>query len=109
MSDTVTVQTRRQRVLWLGGLVVTLLLAGVLSFYASSSPDGLERVAEDFGFIETAQDTAVAASPLSDYALRGLDNERAAVGLAGVIGVVITGGIAGSLFMVLRRRSQGDH
>ena len=27
------------------GLFVTLVLAGVVSFYASSSPDGLEKVA----------------------------------------------------------------
>ena len=37
-------------------LLVTIGLAGIVSFYASSSPDGLEKVAEDVGFIETAQD-----------------------------------------------------
>jgi cobalt/nickel transport protein len=106
MSEVMT--QRRQRGFWLGGLVLTLLLAGVLSFYASGSPDGLERVAEEFGFSQTAKDTAAAASPLSDYSVRGLDNDRAAVGLAGVFGVLITGGIAGGLFMVLRRRSTGS-
>ncbi|NDF43676.1 MAG: cobalt ECF transporter T component CbiQ [Actinobacteria bacterium] len=34
-------------------------LAGGVSFYASSSPDGLEKVAEDEGFLETAKDSAV--------------------------------------------------
>ena len=38
------------------GFVVSLFLAGVVSFYASSDPDGLEKVAEDIGFIETAED-----------------------------------------------------
>jgi cobalt/nickel transport protein len=107
MSD-ITTTTARQRLLWVGGLIATLVIAGVLSFYASSSPDGLERVAQDLGFIDTAQDTAVAGSPLSDYSIRGLDSERAAVGLAGVLGVAITGGIAGVLFMVLRRRTSSD-
>ena len=36
----------------LAGLLASLLLAGVASFYASSSPDGLEKVAEDIGFIK---------------------------------------------------------
>ncbi len=44
------------------GIVVSLFIAGFVSFYASSSPDGLEKVAEDQGFIETAQDSANARS-----------------------------------------------
>ena len=32
------------------GFLVSLFLAGVVSFYASSDPDGLEKVAEDIGF-----------------------------------------------------------
>ena len=44
------------RKFYLSGLVVSLFLAGVISFYASSSPDGLEKVAEDIGFIQTAKE-----------------------------------------------------
>jgi cobalt/nickel transport protein len=98
----------KQRLFWIGGLAVTLLLAGVLSFYASSSPDGLERVAQTYGFGETAIDSAVAGSPLSDYSVRGLSSDRAAVGLAGVIGVVVTGALAGGMFLLLRRRTPSD-
>ena len=54
------------------GLAVSLLLAGVVSYYASSSPDGLEKVAGDIGFIESAEDSAVAGSPLSDYGVSGV-------------------------------------
>ncbi len=91
---------------YLGGLVVSLILAGVVSFYASSHPDGLEKVAGDIGFIETAKDPATAGSALADYGVEGIENERASVGVAGVIGVVATGVIATSFFMYLSKRKK---
>jgi cobalt/nickel transport protein len=91
---------------YFGGLLVSLFLAGVLSFYASSHPDGLEKVAEDIGFIETAKDPATAGSALADYGVEGIDNERASVGVAGVIGVVATGVVATSFFMYLGKRKK---
>jgi cobalt/nickel transport protein len=91
---------------YLGGLVVSLVLAGFVSFYASSHPDGLEKVAEEIGFIETAKDPATAGSTLADYGVEGLDNERASVGVAGVIGVAATGVIATGLFMYLGKRKK---
>lgn len=64
---------------------VALVLAGVASFFASSNPDGLERVAQDRGFLETARDHAV-TWVFGDYgAVGGIP-----VGLAGVLGVVVT-------------------
>jgi len=50
-------------------LLVSALLAGGASFYASSSPDGLEKVAEDVGFIETAEDHTFGDFTLSDYGI----------------------------------------
>ncbi len=88
---------------YLGALLVSLLLAGVVSFYASSNPDGLEKVAETIGFIETAEDHAIADSPLADYGVKGVDNERLSVGLSGVIGVLGTAGISVGLFYFLRK------
>lgn len=87
------------------GLVVALVLAGGVSYYASSAPDGLERVAEDVGFADAAEDSAAADSPLSDYGVSGIDDERVSVGLAGVIGVVVVGLVAFGLFWWLGRRS----
>ncbi|MCU0301999.1 MAG: PDGLE domain-containing protein [Candidatus Nanopelagicales bacterium] len=86
------------------GLVVSLALAGIVSFYASSDPDGLEKVAEDIGFIESAQDSATAGSPLSDYAAVGVEDPRLSVGIAGVVGVLLTAAIAFGLFLWLGRR-----
>ena len=85
--------------------LVALSLAGGLSYYASSSPDGLEKVAEDEGFLESAEDSAVSNSPLADYGLAGLDNERLSVGIAGVVGVLATAVIALALFALIKKRS----
>jgi hypothetical protein len=90
------------------GLAVSLLLAGVVSFYASSSPDGLEKVAEDIGFIDSAEDSAVANSPLSDYGVSGVTDERLSVGLAGVVGVALTAAMAFGLFTWLARRRRDE-
>lgn len=85
-------------------LLVTLVLAGGLSFYASSHPDGLEHVAETTGFLGSAEDSAAAGSPLADYQTRGVDDERVSGGLAGLIGVTAVLGLSGGLFWALRRR-----
>ncbi len=90
------------------GLLISALLAGGASFYASSSPDGLEKVAEDIGFIETAKDHANSDTALADYGVKGVENERLSVGAAGVIGVVATGAVSGGLFLLLRRKKTDD-
>ena len=86
--------------------VVSLLIAGVLSWYASSSPDGLEHVAETTGFGQTSQEHATAGGPLADYEAKGVDSGRLSTGLAGVIGVAVTGLLMGGLVLVLRRRGR---
>ena len=84
------------------GLLVALLVAGVLSGFASGDPDGLERVSLDQGFDETAQDHALVDSPLADYAVEGVENGRLSTGLAGVIGVALTLVISAGLFYGIR-------
>lgn len=98
----------RQRTFLAIGLLVALLLAGVVSGFASSSPDGLEKVAEDKGFIDTAQDHGLADSPVADYGVAGVENARLSGGLAGVIGVLGTLAVGGGLFVVLRRRGDAS-
>ena len=80
------VPARSPRGLMLGGGVVTVVLAGVVSAFASSSPDGLERVAADRGFLASARDHLLAGSPLADYGEVG----GIPVGVAGTLGVVVT-------------------
>lgn len=85
-----------------GGLIVVLGLAFFASPYASSSPDGLNRVAIDKGFADTEEEHAVADGPLAGYGVKGVDNEKVSTGLAGVIGVAITFGVGMILFGLLR-------
>jgi hypothetical protein len=85
------------------GLVLSLVLAGGVSYYASSQPDGLEKVAGDVGFLDSAEESAVKDSPLAEYGVAGIENERLSGGLAGVIGVASTAAISFGLFYALRR------
>jgi cobalt/nickel transport protein len=75
------------------GLGVSALVAGGLSLFASSDPDGLEKVAEDLGFIETGQDSVVADSPLADYGIAGFDATwaNAVSGVTGILASAIVG------------------
>lgn len=90
------------------GAVVTLAVAGVASYYASSDPDGLEHVAEDTGFIDDATEHGLADSPFADYGVAGIDDPRLSVGVAGIVGVLATTVVAGGGFWLLTRRKGGD-
>ena len=68
--------------------------------------DGLERVAETTGFGDSAEDSAVSGSPLSDYRVDGVEDDRLSGGLAGVIGVAIMAVLSTGLFWGLRRRGE---
>lgn len=94
----------RTRSLVVVGLVVSLLVAGVASYYASTHPDGLEYVAEQAGFADTAEDSATSDSPLSDYRVKGVENDAVSGGLAGVLGAVVVLLLAGGLTWLVRRR-----
>ncbi|MFC9548097.1 energy-coupling factor ABC transporter permease [Streptomyces sp. NPDC014603] len=99
---------RSPRRIWAAGLVTSLLLAGFVSFYASADPDGLEKVATDHGIDEKAEEHATADSPLADYGVRDVSDERLSGGLAGVIGVGVTVVAGTGVFWVLRRRRGTD-
>ena len=90
--------------LYIIGFVITLLIAGVFSFYASSSPDGLEKVAIDLGFIDTAKDSAVSDTALADYGVKGVENERLSVGIAGIVGVFATGLVMYAIVRLLGKK-----
>ncbi|MBC2869197.1 energy-coupling factor ABC transporter permease [Streptomyces mexicanus] len=95
---------RSHRKLWITGLVTSLVLAGFVSFYASASPDGLEKVAHDKGIDKKEEKHAASDSPLADYGVKDISDARLSGGLAGVIGVGVTVVVGSSVFWVVRRR-----
>ena len=93
------------RALVVTGVLVALLLAGVVSYYASTSPDGLNRVAQDKGFSQTRTEHHGGGSPFAGYGTKGIGNERVSKGVAGVVGSLIVLVLAGGVTLLVRRRS----
>ncbi|MET7637466.1 energy-coupling factor ABC transporter permease [Streptomyces sp. NPDC005438] len=91
------------RSVWLVGLGATLLCAGVLSFYASAHPDGLEKVAADQGIADKEEDHAAADSLLADYGVKGVSGDRLSGGLAGLVGAGGTLALGTGAFVLLGR------
>ena len=88
---------------WHGALILALFLA-ILSPLASSSPDGLEKVAEDKGFIDTALGASYEIIP--DYAMPGIANDAVATILAGIIGTLVLFGIGYGLAKLLKAKGE---
>lgn len=92
------------------GVAVALALAFFLSPYASSQPDGLNKVAIDQGFDKQEQPHALEGLPTAGYGMRGIESDRLSTGLAGLIGVGVTFAIGLGLFALVRatRRTSSD-
>lgn len=75
--------------MWIIVLAIALVCSVFLSPFASSHPDGLEKVAEDREFIDRAAEQPHINSPIPDYVMPGIENEDIAVPVAGLIGTVM--------------------
>jgi hypothetical protein len=90
---------------WLRWWHVTLAIAFVLAFLsplASGSPDGLERVAEDKGFIGKASEPPFKV--IANYVFPGIHNEALATILAGIVGTIAVFAVVYAVAWLLRRR-----
>ena len=86
------------------GLITAIFLAVILSPLASPWPDGLEKVAEDKGFLEKGEVEPIIPSPIPDYAWPGLKNERAATRAAGIFGTLIVFVLGFGLAALVKRK-----
>jgi cobalt/nickel transport protein len=86
------------------GLFIALLLAVILSPFASSFPDGLERVAEDKGFLEKGEGRPLMAAPVPGYAWPGIKSEKLATSVAAVMGTLLVFGAAYGFAALLKRK-----
>ena len=76
-----------------GVFIALILTLTLVTLYASSSPDGLESVASDFGFEET--DGVVLL--LEDYGISSINNNFVSTTLSALLGVLAIAGL-GTLF-----------
>lgn len=84
----------RTRWVVLAGLGLALVLAGVVSRFADSNPDGLTRVSRDHGFAHTER---THGALLGGYG-----------SLTGIIGVLVVLALAGAITYAVRRRRAHD-
>ncbi len=89
-------------------LAAALVMAGIVSWFASSHPDGLESVADNLGFIDSAEDSPFEVMP--DYTIPGIGGFLSN-GLAGIIGAFAVFGlvILVGKTMCRRKRRSGSH
>ena len=74
---------------YIGGLIALIVV--LLSPFASADPDGLERVAENLGFLGAGQDAPYSIIP--DYTLPFLGETALSTIVAGVIGIAVVAAI----------------
>lgn len=101
------------------GALITLAIAGGVSYFASSAPDGLDaatlkgctldadgNITGGSCVAQRAADHEPGGGPLADYGVKGLDGST---GLAGIIGVAITFAIGLAIFWIIRNRRNKNH
>lgn len=87
---------------WIYVGVIVSLFAVLLSPLASASPDGLERVAEDIGFLALGQEAPYQILP--DYTVPFLGETALSTILAGVVGALVVLGLMIVVGQSLRKR-----
>ncbi len=89
-------------------LALAVGLATAISPFASSSPDGLEKVAEEKGFLDRGGLAPIQEdAPMPDYAFPGVKNDRVATGLAGFLGTLGVFALGFALAAAVRRLRGG--
>ncbi len=88
---------------WAVGLASAAAVVVLAAAFASPDPDGLERVAKDYGFFDRAQGALYHLIP--DYRLPGIGDALLATVGAGLLGLLVVFGIVFGLGLLLRRRS----
>jgi cobalt/nickel transport system permease protein len=89
---------------WLVPVVSILLISGVLSLGASAWPDGLEKVAENLGFIDLAENVRVIVpTPLADYNIQGLG--KIGTSITGLVGATACFAVAFGIAKIIRPKN----
>ena len=92
----------------IGGALVALVFAAVVSQFAVDNPDGLERVAEDTGIVSSTTGHVLSDSVFAEYATAGISNESFSLAVAGVVGTLVTLAVVAGIFLAIRERRGRD-
>ncbi len=90
------------KVSFYGLFIILILLLSLVTPFASSSPDGLESVAEEFGFTQT--DGIVLL--LDDYGISAVSNDFVSTVLSALLGVTV---LAIMFNLIISRRKSGKN
>ncbi len=90
------------KVSFYGLFIILILLLSLITPFASSSPDGLESVAEEFGFTQT--DGIVLL--LDDYGISAVNNNFISTVLSALLGVTV---LAVMFNLIISRRKSGKN
>jgi|TARA_B100000161_G_scaffold5177_1_gene3360 cobalt/nickel transport system permease protein len=90
------------KVSFYGLFIILILLFSLVTPFASSSPDGLESVAEEFGFTQT--DGIVLL--LDDYGISAVNNDFISTVLSALLGVTV---LAIMFNLIISRRKSGKN
>jgi cobalt/nickel transport system permease protein len=90
------------KVSFYGLFIILILLLSLITPFASSSPDGLESVAEEFGFTQT--DGIVLL--LDDYGISAVNNDFVSTVLSALLGVTV---VAIMFNLIISRRKSGKN
>ena len=90
------------KVSFYGLFIILILLLSLVTPFASSSPDGLESVAEEFGFTQT--DGIVLL--LDDYGISAVNNDFISTVLSALLGVTV---LAIMFNLIISRRNSGKN
>jgi cobalt/nickel transport protein len=107
-----TPSTNRNRAFIFTGLGASLVVALLLSPFASEHPDGLDRVAEDLEFTNAEVENPPAqelptAQLFDEYALKGVPAPLATP-LAGLVGTLAAFGLAWGIGKLTVRKTRSD-
>jgi hypothetical protein len=89
-------------------LIVCLVIAFILSSFASSSPDGLEKAAEKLGFLHLAEVLVWGHSLMPDYTVPALGDRPISGMIAGLIGTLAIFGLGWGVGAALKRRKSSN-
>ena len=90
------------KVSFYGLFIILILLLSLITPFASSSPDGLESVAEEFGFTQT--DGIVLL--LDDYGISAVNNDFISTVLSALLGVTV---LAIMFNLIISKRKSGKN